>query len=988
MRKKQACYLLGALGMCALLGRFLAAQPQPLGLVKNGEFAQRAAPNESWPADWQADPACAALYNAVNDDGFADKDCLRYVARAGQTVGPVTQALALTPNTDYVLVAALKSDGTLKPAVRVLDTKGGGQLALVVSDGTTSWKQFSTRFNSGAATQALVEIWGDAQAMKSKQATAGTAAIDGVNVYRAAEAPPTIPLPPVFTPPGPNVALGKPYTLQPQPNYSYCTDPEDKTQLTDGVYTVGYFWTQKTTVGWTNANPVIITLDLQEVQPLAGLSYNTAAGTAGVSWPTSILILVSDDGQKWSLAGDLIQLATQERGAPPPEPYAVHRFATGQLRTHGRYVRLYVDQTPYAFVDEIEVYQGPDRFLEIPYAKVVDNPEVLFAQQRIRTAILWRLRQDVTAAQHAIEQSSLRAAEKQALLAQAAALAKQIDNLPEELPANFRTILPLNELHARIYALFAPLHRARGLSELTVWQNNRWDPLLPTEGPPQKPAGLPHVRVLMKRNEYRGEAFNITNASPQALRLSLTITGLPQSPNPPYISVREVLWTDTRDRRPIAAALPEATKTGPSWQITIPAGMTRQIWLECHARGLAPGTYSGKITLRGGRPGGEIVVPLTLKIYPVDFPDRPSIHLCGWDYTNGNGAYDVTPENQAALIAMLRQNYVDMPWANAGVQPQNAQFDADGHLVSELRFTNWDEWLRKWPDARLYGVYLAVGTSFAGEPMGTPRFQRMIAEWMTGWIKHLGEQGLQPQQLVLLLYDEPHEPRGYEIIKTWAQAINAAQPAVTLFEDPTSLDPHSVDPAVWPELDILCPNLPMFIAAPQPFRDFFVAQKQAGRELWFYSCSGPAKLLDPITYHRSQFWWSLRYGSTGSAYWAFGDEGGGSSWNAYMQKRAQYSPLFLAPDSVTDGKHMAAIREGVQDYEYFVILRQRIAELEAKGIRSPLFELARRLEQEGPERVIASIRPDNMSWHTPKDRSLMDQVRVEVLELLEKMAKL
>jgi hypothetical protein len=38
-----------------------------------------------------------------------------------------------------------------------------------------------------------------------------------------------------------NLALRKPYTLEPSPNYAHCTDPGDATQLTDGQYTDGYF---------------------------------------------------------------------------------------------------------------------------------------------------------------------------------------------------------------------------------------------------------------------------------------------------------------------------------------------------------------------------------------------------------------------------------------------------------------------------------------------------------------------------------------------------------------------------------------------------------------------------------------------------------------------------------------------------------------------------------------------------------------------------
>ena len=67
-----------------------------------------------------------------------------------------------------------------------------------------------------------------------------------------------------------NLARGKRYTMEPSPNYKYCTDEGDKTQLTDGVYTKGYFWTQKSTVGWSHARHVIITIDLGTVQPIRG----------------------------------------------------------------------------------------------------------------------------------------------------------------------------------------------------------------------------------------------------------------------------------------------------------------------------------------------------------------------------------------------------------------------------------------------------------------------------------------------------------------------------------------------------------------------------------------------------------------------------------------------------------------------------------------------------------------------------------------------
>ena len=154
-----------------------------------------------------------------------------------------------------------------------------------------------------------------------------------------------------------NIALGRPYTLSPRPNYSLTTDVGDDTQLTDGVYTTNNpIWTRTSTVGWSGASPVVIVIDLQSIQPIAGVSYSTAAGSAGVTWPRSVFVLTSDDGVRYFPAADLVATSANA----PSSGYAALRFSTRALRTHGRYVAVVVDPNggPYVFCDEIEVAGG------------------------------------------------------------------------------------------------------------------------------------------------------------------------------------------------------------------------------------------------------------------------------------------------------------------------------------------------------------------------------------------------------------------------------------------------------------------------------------------------------------------------------------------------------------------------------------------------------------------------------------------------------
>ncbi len=60
----------------------------------------------------------------------------------------------------------------------------------------------------------------------------------------------------------------------------------------------------------------------------------------------------------------------------------------------------------------------------------------------------------------------------------------------------------------------------------------------------------------------------------------------------------------------------------------------------------------------------------------------------------------------------------------------------------------------------------------------------------------------------------------------------------------------------------------------------------------------------------------------------------------------------------------------------------RIAELEAKGVSGRAVTAAKALLDGGPERVVAQTKEMSAGWLDEKDRGLMDEVRVEVLEAL------
>lgn len=269
--------------------------------------------------------------------------------------------------------------------------------------------------------------------------------------------------PATASPPRVNLARGAKYTLFPAPNYEHCTDSQDAVQLTDGQSTQDYFWTQKGTVGWSGAAYAVITVDLGAVAPIGGVALTTAAGVAGVTWPASIPILVSDDGSHYRNVGDLTALDRKANGLPK-EGYSIRRL-TADLATRGRFVRFVlipVAGGSFLFVDEVEVHRGPqDLLARDPGGEPVGDPADLFQRSRIDRALALRFTSDVEGLRGLIEKAAgLDAVRRIALLAHLEMVRKELESFQPGDRSSFRAVLPVGEHHARLLACQAELWRS------------------------------------------------------------------------------------------------------------------------------------------------------------------------------------------------------------------------------------------------------------------------------------------------------------------------------------------------------------------------------------------------------------------------------------------------------------------------------------------------------------------------------------------------
>ena len=793
-----------------------------------------------------------------------------------------------------------------------------------------------------------------------------------------------------------NIAAHRPVTFNVRPNYALCTDPEDSLQLTDERYSSGAdlrevegtqaIWVQKGTVGWKMRSPVIITIDLGKIEPISGASFSTAAGQSDVHWPSSIWIAVSEDGQHWHGVDDLVSLSNRRITAPPASGYRTHRYLTNELQTRGRFVSFGIENKPYLFVDEIQIFRGEDSWVQKPVTgETISTPENWVLGKRIRAAELRRLKLDSASVRAAIENSLIDNKDKKVLLARLDKLNGEMETLPTPDATTFRTTFPQNKLHAQLWTLHGAF-LAKRLPALTAWKRHRYAWLAPTDAPERAPEKAPALEVQMMGNESRADSFLLTNATEKNIPAQLKVSGFKQGTHPDWLQVSLVPWTDTFTNVPVAAALPEMPFRDGAFQMTLPAGLTSNIWLTVDSSKLPAGTHHGEIVV--STPVKTLRLPFSVRVSSIVMP-RPRLALGVWDYTDGTGLYGMNAKNMKSAIALMQSHGVDTPWATSSAfpWPSAGNFDGNHQLTGPLNFTRFDEWVKRWPNARRYFVFANVQRTFANATLGTPEFNARVGAWAKVLSAHMKELKLEPQQLGILLVDEPETEEEDERVAAWAKAINTAAPELTLFQDPVWLRPDQTkNQDAITEADIICPDLTQFNKGGKPVQEYFQARRAAGQEFWVYQCSGPNRTYSPTRYFRQQAWHAFEHGATGMGFWSFADLGSAkSSWNEYLAAWHSYVPAFLSEDDATDSVQWQAVREGVQDYEYLSLLRDAAQRTKNKKQKAEANALLTSISLPALPTEFKEGNAVAYNWNQPENPQDSDTFRLKVLSLLEKM---
>lgn len=447
------------------------------------------------------------------------------------------------------------------------------------------------------------------------------------------------------------------------------------------------------------------------------------------------------------------------------------------------------------------------------------------------------------------------------------------------------------------------------------------------------------ARIHVARNEY--EAFQLV-LTPKAALTNVRI--VPHTLTGPK-NAKIGSWNVTvRNVEYVNCTIPTSPDVTPGWYpdplpdhtpFSAPAGKNSSVWITVYASATTPaGEYKGTVDVIAAGIG-KVTVPVSLHVWKFALPSVSRLRTA---YGNGmtwpfkyQGA--ATLEQQRKLVELYNLDFFKhrvspfLPYAT--YEPKVTE---QGGEV-KIDFSDFDVAIQKFfPYVNSFmlprfgmGDDVGLGKGSDGD--------RMKIDYMRQVAEHLTDKGVLSKGYDYIT-DEP-QPDAYDGIVQAAKDVRMADQRIKI------LLTKKVEDKLIGSVDIWVPIGP-------DFDEQRCKERQAkGEEVWWYHCCGPHHpypnyFIDyPATDLRMFHWMTWRYGLNGILYWETcywqdnpwqvpmsqtpghtGNWGNGDGHLLYPATRAP-SNQFVAKGPV-DSIRWETIRDGIEDWDYFRILQDKI----------------------------------------------------------------
>jgi len=414
--------------------------------------------------------------------------------------------------------------------------------------------------------------------------------------------------------------------------------------------------------------------------------------------------------------------------------------------------------------------------------------------------------------------------------------------------------------------------------------------------------------------------------------------------------VGSIPLTENAPNQPLQAVVRAAPARFPDYlmaekQVKIPKDMCQAIWLTIQIpETTEAGTYTGSITVKSSQ--GTRSLPLSLQIYPLNLPNDRHLKVAEWFSTRNfekfhgikemysDEWYDML-EKYAENLVKHRQNVFQVPMNTIDIQLlENGKMEFDFSRFDQIAQVFWDtekmDYLETgeltkfgeeaWFSTEIVFKDFIVKNLENGEQI-TMDGKEVIPFLLPAFENHLRKKGWLDKTL-FHVKDEP-TLRNVRAWKEISSLIHQYAP------DLIRIDAIETT-FLFDEIEIAIPKLD-YLAG---WHDVYEKAAQEGTELWFYTVGiyqasqYPNKTIDmPLIDNRILHWLNYKYDLSGFLHWGWNqwytedpfEEVGmhiGDGWHVYPTK-----------NGVLNSLRWEQMRNGIQDYEYFWMLEEKIRNL-------------------------------------------------------------
>jgi hypothetical protein len=390
--------------------------------------------------------------------------------------------------------------------------------------------------------------------------------------------------------------------------------------------------------------------------------------------------------------------------------------------------------------------------------------------------------------------------------------------------------------------------------------------------------------------------------------------------------------------------------------VDVAAGDLQPFYLTVRTRPeTPPGEYRGTVTVQAeGAP--SLSLELLVRVWEFVLPKQSHLQTAFWVYGEQLLKYHKIPSKDDPRYGETLQAYYRdmlehrMSPCEIGANRPCPRVDV---LAEKPDFSAWDAWMQSTIDQGLNCFWVPLE--------GDTDSRERLAAAARVWGPHLREKGWSRLAYVFLV-DESYDH------EDWRQWVKEGDPELR------NLLTHTPD-AKYPAVDVWCPQMGRgWYAHP----DAVAWAKGAGKTLWMYTSSPDDSRFYPnfnldMLYPETRLapWVCFKHDIPGYLYWCVNMWEGGSPWETaagFRQQNGNGSVYYPGQSGPVHSIRLEAFRDGMQDYEYFWLLRQRVSQLREKG---------------GQAAAFASQANALIDWGAKDDQGWLEELRSRPEALLE-----